>query len=113
MKTIQCDILKTEFTEKGINICFEKMGEYVIRPVKKNEIEVKLYVDFINSELQKLRGEPVTIENKSGIITKHGKKYVSIEMEIEENIYKVTNMKKRIYELFFHCEYSKILQLIQ
>lgn len=102
--------------ETGVIPIFQDMGNFAYQNVVRLPLIPYFdYVNFLNSELQKMQGLAPTIENTSGIVTTHVGNRVSVYLEDKETniVYKVSKTKKSVWVEFFMAQHEKAQLLMQ
>ena len=106
-------MLKADPTEEGVMLSFENMTPFTTAPVFTSApIPFDKYGVFINSELQKIRGESTTFINETPIQVEHKGSYINFSFTNGDTQYKISKMKKSVYLNWFDTQYEMLILLI-
>ena len=117
MKKVNCDIWKTDFSEKGVEISVCNLIPHRLDIKFSKIIPFEEHIDFINNELAFLKSENYQRTTQNPLIetTHHKNGSVCFDFKDTEKdiLFRVNPVKKEVWLEMFEAEYSKIMSLFE
>lgn len=114
VKKICCDIFRTEFTHEGVVVIFEDVAQYVPKLIFKSEpITYTAYIEFINSELCKLRKDAGERPHSAPLKATHKGNKICFDYLSKDALYRVNPISLALYTEFFMRDYETIQHLAE